>query len=544
MKVLAIIPARGGSKGIPKKNIRLLAGKPLISYSILNALSCAVIDDVYVSTDSAEIAEVAKNYGAGIVFRDESLSGDSVTLDPVIFDAVSKVELLKGCTYDYVVTMQPISPLLKPGSLMRAMEKLSEEEADCMISVVNKPHLSWKLQDGKIVPNYGKRLNRQELPPNYLETGAFVISKRNLMTKETRMAGSVSVFEISEDEGIDIDDINDWTLSEALLGRKRIIFRVDGYAALGMGHIYNCITLAYAMIEHDVLLVIQENSFEGIKKVKETNLPFKIIKEESEIDEIIKEFKPDIWVSDTLDTSEDMICHLKESVQRVVTIEDLGMGARYADAVINALYTERDLKGSNIYSGWEYVCLRDEFQIERPNSFSNEVKNVMIMFGGTDPSNFNRTLYDIICRIAAKYVDVNFNFIVGIGYDAAGNGLQNIEEKNIFVYSDVQRVTKYMKDTDLAITSQGRAIFEFACMGIPAVVLSQNERERTHSFASMEHGFINLGTENEIDSDLIENTLDWLINTRSVRRNMYNLMLKYPLREGLKRVKDIILGNK
>lgn len=409
---------------------------------------------------------------------------------------------------------------------------------------MNKPHLSWKLQAGKLVPAYLERLNRQELPPNYLETGAFVVSKRSLITKKTRIAGIISVYPISDDEGIDIDNKNDWILSEALLNRKRIIFRVDGYALLGMGHIYNCITLAYAMMEHDVLLVIQEDSLEGIKKIKETNLPFITIKEENEIDGIIKDFKPDIWVNDKLNTSEETICHLKEFVPRVVTIEDLGDGTRYADAVINALYTEKDLQGTNIYSGWKYVCLRDEFQIERPNSFSDEVRNVMIMFGGTDPSNFNRILYNIISRIALKYTNVNFNFIVGIGYDVNANGLHTIEKKNIFVFSDVQRVTKYMKDTDLAITSQGRAIFEFACMGIPAIVLSQNEREKTHSFASMEHGFINLGTENEIDSELIENTLDWLINTRAVRKNMYNLMLKYPLRDGLKRVKDIILGNK
>lgn len=544
MKVLAIIPARGGSKGIPKKNIRLLAGKPLISYTIMNALSCAAIDDVYVSTDSAEIAEIARNYGAEIIDRGEDLSGDLITLDPVIFDAVSKAEMTKGYTYDYVVTMQPTSPLLKPESLLCALEKIIRESVDCIISVVNKPHLSWKPQDGKVVPAYRERLNRQELPPNYLETGAFVISRRSLITKETRMAGIISVYQISDDEGIDIDDKNDWILSETLLNRKRIIFRVDGYALLGMGHIYNCITLAYAMMEHDVLLVIQEDSLEGIKKIKETNLPFITIREESAIDEIIKDFKPDIWVNDKLNTTEEIICHLKELVPRVVTIEDLGDGTRYADAVINALYTEKDLQGTNIYSGWKYVCLRDEFQIERPNSFSDEVRNVMIMFGGTDPSNFNRILYDIISRIAPKYTNVNFNFIVGIGYDVSANGLHTIEEKNIYVFSDVQRVTKYMRNTDLAITSQGRAIFEFACMGIPAIVLSQNEREKTHSFASMEHGFINLGAENEIDSELIENTLDWLINTRAVRKNMYNLMLKYPLRDGLKRVKDIILDNK
>lgn len=324
MKVLAIIPARGGSKGIPKKNIRLLAGKPLISYSILNALSCNIIDDVYVSTDNLEIAEVAKNYGAGVVLRDKSLSGDAITLDPVVFDAVAKVEALKDYTYDYVITMQPTSPLLKIKSLSGAIEKAKESQSDCIISVVNKPHLSWKILDGKLVPAYSKRLNRQQLPANYLETGAFVISKRKLVTRETRMAGVISVFEISDEEGIDIDDTNDWILSEALLGKRRIIFRVDGYAALGMGHIYNCITLAYAMPEHDVLLVLQENSLEGIRKVKQTNLPYRIIRKEEEIEEIIKEFKPDIWVSDKLNTSEGMVRYLKGLVSRVVTIEDLG----------------------------------------------------------------------------------------------------------------------------------------------------------------------------------------------------------------------------
>ena len=229
MKILAVIPARGGSKGIPKKNIRLLAGKPLIAYSIQNALACTGIDDVYVSTDSDEIAEIADDYGAGVIRRNHDLSGDLVTLDPVIFDAVSRIEAAKGYTYDFVITMQPTSPLLKPESLSAAIDSIRNGSSDCLISVVNKPHLAWKSQNGKLVPAYEERRNRQELPPYYLETGAFVISKRSLITKDTRMAGTVSVFPISDNEGIDIDDKNDWVLSEALLGRKRIVFRHGAY---------------------------------------------------------------------------------------------------------------------------------------------------------------------------------------------------------------------------------------------------------------------------------------------------------------------------
>ncbi len=87
MQILAVIPARGGSKGIPKKNIRLMYGKPLISYSINNAKNSHYITDVFVTTDSDEIAEVAEEYGAEVIKRDKSLSSDLVTLDPVIYHA-------------------------------------------------------------------------------------------------------------------------------------------------------------------------------------------------------------------------------------------------------------------------------------------------------------------------------------------------------------------------------------------------------------------------------------------------------------------------
>ena len=258
--------------------------------------------------------------------------------------------------------------------------------------------------------------------------------------------------------------------------------------------------------------------------------------------EVIQSYQPDIWVNDCLNTRKEYVHWLKEYVPRVITIEDLGTGIQEADAVINALY-EGNNQQKHIYSGYKYVCLRDEFQIEKPKKFSEQVKRVLIMFGGTDPSDLNRMLYDTILSFSEKYDDIQFEFITGIGYDYKAKGVVTKSEKNIFVYPNVARVTKYMKHADLAITSQGRTIFELAAMGIPSIVLSQNEREATHSFAQMEHGFLNLGLGKDVDRILLENTLDWLIDTVSVRRNMYNLMLKYPLRRGLSRVKNIILGD-
>lgn len=113
MKILAVIPARAGSKGIPNKNIRLVNNKPLIYYSIKNALESKWITDVIVTTDSPEIEIIAKQMGVIYKQRDEKLCGDAVTLDSVIYDAIPE-----NSEYDYIVTMQPTSPTLKATTLM------------------------------------------------------------------------------------------------------------------------------------------------------------------------------------------------------------------------------------------------------------------------------------------------------------------------------------------------------------------------------------------------------------------------------------------
>ncbi|MBE6084921.1 MAG: N-acylneuraminate cytidylyltransferase [Selenomonas ruminantium] len=539
MSILAVIPARGGSKGIPKKNIRLLAGKPLIAYAINTALSSKHISKVIVSTDSQEIAEVASSFGAEIVFRDESLSSDMVTLDPVIYHALGEAEK-NNDHFDAVITMQPTSPTLTMETLDAAIEHFLSGGYDTVISVVNRPHLCWGKNGGEVYPLYEKRLNRQELPPQYFETGGFVIARHDAVQPYSRMGAKVSVFEVPERESVDIDDENDWLLVEHAFQRKKIIFRADGYAKLGMGHIYNCLTLAYSMLGHQVLLLTKESAAEGLAKIRESNLPYRTFKDDAELDRIIEDFQPDIWVNDCLNTTAEYIRHLKEQVPRVVTIEDLGAGIDEADAVINALYP-KDADRSTVYSGHKYVCLRDEFQIARPKAFSEKVENIIVMFGGTDPSNLNKLVYDGLVA-EGGVPGVNIYFITGIGYDYAQNGVVNRPDLNIYIRPNVPQVTKYMKQADLALTSQGRTIFELASMCVPAVVLSQNEREMTHTFASMKHGFINLGLGSRNSFEGIYNTLLWLVNTPVIRRDMYGLMKKCKLRSGLERVKTIILG--
>ena len=542
MRIIVVIPARGGSKGIPRKNIRLMNGLPLISYAIKTALGSFFNPDVYVSTDSEEIADVAIKFGAKVLMRDSALAGDVVTLDPVIYDALVKAEKENKCIYDLIITMQPTSPLTSVDTLDKGIKEFISKKYNTLISVVNKPHLSWAEKDNKIVPAYEKRLNRQQLPKNYLETGAFVISDRDSISSSTRIGKKIGVFEVPEKEAVDIDNETDWIIAEAQLKKKRILFRADGYVKLGMGHIYNCITLAYTLIGHDILFVTREDCELGLKKIKESLFPYRTIKTDKDLFDIVTEYKPDIFVNDCLNTEREYIQKLKEQVPRVVTIEDLGPGAYAADAVINALYDSPENETSRFFSGYKYVCLRDEFLISQPKEFSEKVQNVVILFGGTDPSNLNEKTYKAALSMHDKYPDITFSFITGIGYDAEQHGVVTDKKKNIFVYPNVPAVTKYTGKADMAITSQGRTIYELAVLGIPSIVISQNQRETLHRFATMQHGFLNLGLGDTVDSNSIANAISWLVETPNIRKNMHNLMLKYDLKAGLARCKKIILG--
>lgn len=546
MEILAVIPARGGSKGIPRKNVRLIGGKPLIYYAIHNAQQCGLITDVAVSSDDEEILTIAENYHAVALNRSSALAQDAVTLDPVIFDAVEQMEKRKNKRYDIVITLQPTSPVLRCETLTAAVREFIDRDADTYISATNKPHLSWsKDEEGRFFPLYKERLNRQQLPPNYLEAGAFLITRRKNVTPNSRLGKSISVYELPESEAIDIDSPADWIVCESILGKKRIVLRADGYKQIGMGHIYHCLTLAYNLVGHEIMFVSRSDCAEGIQKIKDSFMPLTIVRDDQEFFRFLKEYQPDIVVNDCLDTSVEYMKTLKQLCKRIVTIEDMGEGTRYADVVINALYAGKENpEHCHVYSGEKYICLRDEFLISEPKPFSPEVKTVLSLFGGTDPSNMTSVIYQLAGKMHQKYRDVRFIFLAGIGYNCEKNGIVTKAEENIFVVKDAKYVSAYMRQADLAFTSQGRTVYEFAAMGVPAIVLAQNEREQLHTFAQMNNGFLNLGLGKDVRQETIERSFEFLMNTPQLRSEMRALMLArgQELKNGVHREVKLILG--
>lgn len=230
-KVITIIPARGGSKGVPRKNIKLLNSKPLIAYTIEAALHSGVVDRVFVSTDDAEIAEVAKKFGAEVIDRPKELAGDKVTLEPVIRHALEFLEINENYIPDFISCIQPTSPLLKPEIVKSCVNRVVSGGFDSCITAFLPETYEWKWKptydaSGKEVsfePEVPvmKRVVRQDLPKIYHENGAFYITKTSLF-KEVghRWGGKMAVVEMGEEDSVQIDNMNQFWLIEQILKRR------------------------------------------------------------------------------------------------------------------------------------------------------------------------------------------------------------------------------------------------------------------------------------------------------------------------------------
>lgn len=537
MKLLIIIPARGQSKGIPRKNVKFLHGKPLLSYAIQNAKSINLDKDIFVSTEDLEIASVSSLYNVKVINRSKNLSEDHVTLDAVIYEALIKAESITQSKYDYVISLQPTSPLLKAATLNSAIEYAISNNLDTLISVYNNPHLSWGKTNSKFQPNYSTRVNRQELPGNYVETGAFLITKRRFVSSNSRIGADVNVYELDSREAIDIDTYHDWVIAETELNRKRIIIRVDGYKEIGLGHIYRCLAIADKLIKHDFKFVLSKKSDIGEKIIKNSFYYYHVIDDKS-LDNLIETYRPHIWINDILDTTKPYMENLKKYDLRVINFEDLGQGALIADAVINDLY-EKKHNGGNHYWGKDYYVLRDEFLLYKTKRFEDKVKEVLIVFGGTDPSRLTLKVSELI----HAFTDIHFTFILGKGFKEKKSLLDNLEkhEINYDIFEDVKNISEFMANADLAISSQGRTMYELASQLTPTILLAQNSRELHHEFGYIQNGFINLGLGSDTDAQTIINTLNWLIQTPQIRLELRKQMLKLNLEQGIHRVMDIIL---
>lgn len=530
MKILAVIPARAGSKGIPNKNIRIIGGRPLVYYSIKNALDSDYITDVIVSTDSDAVRIIAEQMGAKVKWRDADLCGDAVTLDAVIADAIPE-----ETEWDYIVTMQPTSPTLRVETLDAAIKYTIDNGFDTVISAINAPHLSWGEKEGKKVPNYTERLNRQYLPPCYMETGAFVVSVASVVTPLTRIGEKVDVFEVPEDEAQDVDNFEDLRSVAATLDRKKVAIYVNGNNKRGIGHIYRALEIADEFyLKPDIYYDINQTDPKVFGTTTHTLIPVNGI---ADLFERCKKENYTIFINDILTTSIDYMIGLRSVLPnaKIINFEDDGEGVLKADLVFNALYHENDLP--QIKAGEKYYISGKTFMFYEPIKIKKNVERIFISFGGADPQNYSDRLLAMITKEDYK----EYQFVVVLG-----RAKNNIEElmsynkyDNIEVLYDVSNMPEIMSSCDIGITSRGRTGYELAMLGIPSISMAQNHREEKHGFVCNENGFTYIGL-NPAD-EIIESNLKMYINmSKESREQFQKKLMSHDLRSGRKRVMSLL----
>jgi CMP-N,N'-diacetyllegionaminic acid synthase len=220
-EIVAIIPARGGSKGIPGKNLKLICGKPLIAWSIMQARKAITIDRVFVSSDSDEILDVAAQYGALPIQRPMSISGDMASSESAWLHALKEIEC-SSVKIDYIVGMQATSPIRSSSDLDNAVTRVRLDYLDSLMTVAElEDFFTWSIgQSGpeSINYDYTSRKRRQDIERRYLENGSFYIfTPEILRAKNNRLGGKIGMHMMDRHKMFQIDNEEDVALCEIIM---------------------------------------------------------------------------------------------------------------------------------------------------------------------------------------------------------------------------------------------------------------------------------------------------------------------------------------
>jgi CMP-N-acetylneuraminic acid synthetase len=218
-KNIAFIPVRGGSQSIPLKNIKPLAGQPLIYWTMAAAQNSKVIDEIIIATDHDEIARVALSFGFSKVKiyrrRPENAANTSST-ESVMLEYLEQAGAGKD---DLFFLIQATNPFLKSEHLNQALKLLNDQKADSLLSVVRTKRFFWTEDAKPLNYDFKARPRRQDFPGMFMENGAFYISKvESILREKNRLSGKIALFEMPEESGFEIDEPSDWIICEGLMG--------------------------------------------------------------------------------------------------------------------------------------------------------------------------------------------------------------------------------------------------------------------------------------------------------------------------------------
>ena len=243
--VIAIIPARGGSKRIPDKNLLAIAAHPLVAHSIMHARQSRLVREVYVSTESGQVAAVARAEGAEVIVRPGEIAGDEATSESALLHVLDERNRRGLPDPDLVVFLQCTSPVRRPGDIDRAVETLIDEGADSLFSACENTRFIWAVKDGQpysINYNHHNRQREQDMAKQYRENGSIYVFRPEVLRRENnRLGGSIAVYEMDYWSSFQIDapehvELIDWIMRRPGYGRAPewparvglVVFDFDG----------------------------------------------------------------------------------------------------------------------------------------------------------------------------------------------------------------------------------------------------------------------------------------------------------------------------
>jgi len=478
-KSLILIMARKGSNdAISRQNLRLVDNKPLIYYIIKTSLEFKKAD-VIVSTDSDEIKELSLMYGAQVISRPEQLTKNTTSIKEICFHTLKTLKD-KNQNYDSCLVLHPKIPLIQLKTIELFFKHL-KNNVDTIFGLSD-------ILESKFIFKT-KNLN-QIIKLDSINHDIGILNKivsfkvQNFLNNNGKFIGPFQGIKLSKNETHTLRSYHDFGIFEQILSRKKILVRIDSGIKIGMGHVYNMLTILNHFRNDEILIVMQKNQNLGSHKFKENLYNVKSFSTNSELKKIIDDFKPNIIFNDILNTTENYMKNLKKFNSMIVNFEDIGNGRKFANLVFNPIFKDRKKLTQEFYGG-KYACVRDEFRIWKNLSLRKNVQKILISFGGTDVSNITKKTLSIIEKNNMK--NIEFTVILGHGFKYKNKIKQKIQQlrKNNFKIILVEKsdfLAQHIRETDFAIISNGRTVFEVACMGVPMLTVSVNDREKSHSF--------------------------------------------------------------
>ncbi len=475
-----VIPAIKKNAVIPDQLVKKLAGVMLIERAINTARACAKGCDIIVLTDSEEIGLICDRAGVRHI-RNQALRFKS-------WDIVEEMrELLRSLAREYrhCIILRASCPLLTWVDLEEAYRRFIDTRAGCLITVKNVRQRLW--QAGAESAESLLALDNSE--KNFVvETRALIILNLEFLRIGKSSPGHAVPFFL-KDRGLEILDYQDWWICERLLARRHVVFVVAGYPAIGMGHVYRALMLAHEISAHKITFVCTRQSGLAVENVASRDYP--VVRQNNEpLWETVLAQRPDLAINDFLNTEKAYMEHLAAGGARCVNFEDSGPGSALADLVINALY-EQGKDSPRVRCGPDYFCLRDEFVQARRNPLRQQVRTLLISFGGTDQHNATLRVLNITAPICLAF-GIAIRIVAGPGYahkESLENRLGELGNPLISFTWATNVMSKMMEGADLAVCSAGRTVYELAHMRVPGIVLATHAREAEHTFARPRNGF-------------------------------------------------------